>query len=134
MRSGKKEARAKPRNVDDSGRNRTLKCKEKGLGETQRTTKDKWYGPKSRVDWKPVALAPCPKTPQTSDDLPTVFSKGPCSVFIFLTLKNGDSFMIPGKKRKLLKESCVLKHNLELECYQEVRWLKNSALPPLSGS
>lgn len=47
----KKEARAKTRNFDDSGRNRIPKSKKKGLGETQRTTEDKWYSPKSRADW-----------------------------------------------------------------------------------
>lgn len=37
----KREARAKPRNVDDSGRNRLPMREEKGLGKTQKTTKEK---------------------------------------------------------------------------------------------
>lgn len=37
----KRESRAKPRNVDDAGRNRLPKSEQKGLGEIQKTTKDK---------------------------------------------------------------------------------------------
>lgn len=37
----KREARPKPRNVDSSGRKSCPKSDEKGLGETQKTTKQK---------------------------------------------------------------------------------------------
>lgn len=76
-------------------------------------------------------LAPCPRHLGPLMTY-THYSVRILSISILWALKNRDPLMTVGEKGNYWKNPYVLEHNLELECYQEVRWLKNSAIPSFS--
>lgn len=92
----KREAKAKPRNVDVSGRNRLSKSKEKGLGETQRHAKKSNTAQRAeQTGNRSVGRSRHLGTLTTS----TVSSKGPCSISHLRTLKSRDLLVTLGKNR-----------------------------------
>lgn len=97
-------------------------------GKPRRQHRKNSSSPKSRADWKPSVLAPLPSGPVHNIQSGSLFH------FCPLSFKEQRSTDEPRKKGRYWNNPCVSQHNLEPECHQEVRWLKQLAIPPVPGS